>query len=72
MTKIYWVIDGDDHLTSYNGDADKAEWFATHQEAEDRAAELADNEPGKTFYVCVSIAAVACAVSDATVTPIRD
>ena len=60
----YYVIDSDENLTSYDGDADPAESFSSARSARKRAKELAQNEPGKRFYIARVVASVHCPVDD--------
>jgi len=60
----YYVIDSDENLTSYSADAEAAESFTSARSARKRAKELAQNEPGKRFYIAHVVASVHCPVGD--------
>jgi hypothetical protein len=58
----FYVIDGDNNA-SYSEKKDAAESFKTEAAAARRARELAEIEPGETFYICQAVHEVRCAVS---------
>lgn len=66
----YYVIDGDDNITSYSEKLDEYERFKTESAASARALQLATTEPSKVFYICKAIKAVTCPVGPVKVTNI--
>jgi len=62
MTREYFVIDGDGHV-SFDIKEESPEAFATLNEAKKRARSLAKSEPGHTVVITQSIAFVTCEIS---------
>jgi hypothetical protein len=57
----FFVI-GEDNATTWNDDPEGAERFETRKQAEKRAVEMAEYEPGKIFLVCEAVAQVSAEV----------
>lgn len=62
MSKEYFVIDGDGHV-SFSIREEAPDAYATLAAAKKRARELAKSEPGHTVVIAQSIAFVTCEVS---------
>lgn len=69
MKKIrrkYFVIDGQENLTSWCDDAEKAQCFTSEDAALARAATLAEKNPHCPYYVCSAIKLVVAEVKTPT------
>jgi len=58
---VYVVID-EHNNTSYNAESEACERFGSFRQAELRAIELAEDNPGKPFHVCKTVAIVTAPV----------
>lgn len=71
MKTRYYVIDGEENVTSYSPKADKSEFFTTEAAAANRANLLAESEPGKVFFICKALHFASCEVKRSRVQSIR-
>lgn len=67
MKKRFYVIDAEENVTSYSPSKDKSEFFTTEAAAMKKATDLADSEPGKTFFICATTRYAVCNVQQAQV-----
>lgn len=70
MQKRFYVMD-EENLASYSAKKDAPEHFTVEAAAIKRAGQLAESEPGKTFYVCTATRFAACKVARASVQYIK-
>lgn len=66
MKNRFYVID-EEHGTSWSAKTDAAEYFTSEAAAMKRATDLANSEPGKTYYVCQATRFAVCKIQPATV-----
>ena len=58
MKKRWYVIDSQENTVTWSVKHERGEEFASKRAASKRAAEMAEDEPHKAFFVCETIDAI--------------